>query len=207
MYIKDHINEFISSLNGRIDQPEYSMILAALVKNYGVFHIDVGTDDGVPYAELGIAAPCGFSLYMHTDSHPENIWNNVSFNKSELVEGISTDDICEYCNANLFPIITKDITVPEEISREMILGIEEDVSEDIPIVRFDVNDSNDTLNIDTMDLHEMIIRCSYDPAQYKELTFDNPGIKEWTTKNYAGLYLTHWMMMQTRVVVATDKIE
>lgn len=209
MYIKDHINEFISSLNGRIDQPEYSMILAALDNNYGVFHIDIGTDDGVPYAELGIAAPCGFSLYMHTVSHPENIWNSVSFNKPELVEGISTDAICEYCNINLFPIITKDIAEPEEISREMILGIEEDVSEDgRTIVRFDVNDgNNDTLNTNTTDLHELIIRCSYDPTQYKELTFDDPGIKEWTTKNYAGLYLTHWMMMQTRIVVATDKIE
>lgn len=192
-----------------MNQPEYSMILAALDNNYGVFHFDIGTEDGVPYAELGIAAPCAVSLYMYSVSKPENIWNSVSFNKPELVEGISTDAICEYCNTNLFPIITKDITEPEEISRDMILGIEEDVDKDgRAIVRFDINDSNnDTLNVNTTDLHELIIRCSYDPAQYKELTFDNPGIKEWTTRHYAGLYLTHWMTMQMRLVVSMNRIE
>lgn len=209
MYIKDHINEFISSLNGRIDQPEYSIILAALFKNYAVFHIEIGFDDGVPYAELGIAAPHDIVLNLRTIAYPENIWEDVSFNKSELVKGIPVAAICDYCNTNLFPIVTIDPTIPEEISRELILGIAEDETEDgRSIVLFDVNDSNnDTLNLDTLDLHELIIRCSYDPAKYKELSFDDPGIKEWSTKNYAGLYLTYWMMKQQRLVVATDEIE
>ena len=196
MYVKDHINEFLKSLSGNIKQPIYSMILSALYKNYGVFHIEIGTDtDGIPYAEMGIAAPSPINLYQSISVSAGCIWDHIEFGDTVLEGGIMPDQIRDYSDNHLLPIVSTDVSIPEEISSLMILDMTEDPN---------VVDSElwvDVQYCTNVELSEMIIRCTYDPTKYKELTFECTRMESWVTEEYLGLYLACWMTLQLPFII------
>ena len=194
MYIPNKIEEILSE---GFDMGRYSTIFTALSRNYGVFHIDCGTDDnGIPFGEIGLT-----TVYPIQSTFPEMSWESYFEPDHELNEEEADfyKRIGDYYNSKIFPIVTTEITMPDELSTKFISGIEglpggvevEDGQE----VVFNVHTYSDSAEI-----HEVIVRCSFQEEAYKNLKIGSSSIAdEDSFMMFIEWYLIKWLSLQPRI--------
>ena len=77
MYVKDNIGNWLEKLitNNEFGHVDFSIIQTVLNKGYGLFHVEYGIDNqGVPYAEIGIASTRHFEIVSPKLSTPDKVW-------------------------------------------------------------------------------------------------------------------------------------
>lgn len=194
MYIPNHIKE---TLADGFDMGTYSVIITALSRNYGVFHVDYGDDEnGVPYGEIGLISP-----YPIQAIFPNMNWDSYFEPDHDLTEEEADfyKRMKEFYDSHVFPIVTTDIVMPEEVSREFVSGLEGSVDEESE------EDQQVIFNIHTyvkepFDMHEVIVRCSFQTEPYKNLKIGNTPIADADTfEAFIMWYLTKWISVQARI--------
>ena len=194
MYIPNHIKE---TLAGGFDMGTYSVIVTALSRNYGVFHIDYGRDENdVPYGEIGLISPYPIQL-----TFPPMTWDSYFEPDHDLNEEEADfyRRMQEYYDAHVFPIVISDVTIPEEVSREFVSGINGTVDEDggdDQQVEFSIH----TYVGEPFVYHELILKCTFQEEPYKNLKIGNAPIADADSfETFIMWYLTKLISVQPRI--------
>lgn len=206
MYVKDNIGNWLEKLieNNEFGRVDFSIIQTVLNKGYGLFHVEYGTDDqGVPYAEIGVASTRHFEIVSPKLSTPDKVWQDSEYDSvSAEVLGVNIEDACAYCNNHLFPIAHIDITMPGEISRKFVFGYSESGSKDEGDYDLDI-EVNDCTN-DLSNLYELIFRCSFDPVRFGELNMAQTVPNMVMCRDYTILYLLEWIIRNIPTMLPGD---
>ena len=194
MYKPNYIKE---TLSGGFTAGVYGAIVTAVSRNYGVFHIDYGKDEnGVPFAEIGLMSPYPIETIfprVDWDSYfvPEE---NLSENEKDFYRSMK-----DFYNKKVFPIVFVDITLPGEVSREFVSGIDGKIVEEFEEgqeVVFNIH----TYTKEPFDMREILVKCTYEPKKYKDLKIGNVDISDDDSfEDFVMWYLTKWISLQPRI--------